>query len=224
MATDKAVQESSAPEILLYTVSGALVLGGTFFLGRKLIREAVKKNYENNSMADGSASSYAKSIKMTFDNDGYWGTDVAALRTTMQKIPNKEFFSSVAKSYQKLYNRSVMADMQDELTISQYNEMMAILNAKSDNAKSNNITSSVLYDGWAKRLKASFEKSYAFMPGTDEEAIRAVFLEMQTQQDFSGTIQAYARLYQANLLYDLKHELEFWEYDPMMQLITSKPK
>jgi hypothetical protein len=31
-------------------------------------------------------------------------------------------------------------------------------------------------------------------------------------------------LYQANLLYDLKHELEFWEYDPMMQLITSKPK
>lgn len=224
MATDKAVQESSAPEILLYTIGGAVVLGGTFLLGRKLIREAVTKNYENNSMEQGSASSYAKSIRMAFDNDGYWGTDVTALRSTLQRVPNKEAFQSVVKSYQKLYNHSLMAAMQEELTISQYNEMMAILNAKSDNAKSNNITAPVLYEGWAKRLKAAFDKTYGFMPGTDEDAVKAVFLEMQTQQDFSGTAQAYARLYHANLLYDLKHELEFWEYDPMLQLITTKPK
>ena len=33
----------------------------------------------------------------------------------------------------------------------------------------------------AKRLKAAFDKSYGFMPGTDEEAIKAVFSEIPTQ-------------------------------------------
>lgn len=224
MANNQAMQDNSAHDTFIYTTCGAVVLAGTFFLGRKLIREAVKKNIENNSMEEGTASSYAKAIKMSFENDGYWGTDVASLRKTILRIPNKEMFSSVVKAYQKLYNQSIMADMQDELTISQYNEMMAILNAKTDNSKSKEVSMSVQYEGWAKRLRASFEKTYAFIPGTDEEAIRAVFLEMRSQQDFSGTAQAYARLYHANLLYDLKHELEFWEYDPMLQLITSKPK
>ena len=68
------------------------------------------------------------------------------------------------------------------------------------------------YDGWAKRLKAAFDKSYGFMPGTDEDAIKAVFNEIPTQKAFVLTGIWYKKLYASNMMTDLKGELEMWEY------------
>lgn len=62
------------------------------------------------------------------------------------------------------------------------------------------------------------------MPGTDEEAIKAVFIEIPTQSAFVQVGTAFQLLYNTNLLTALKSELEFWEYEPMMKIITSKPK
>lgn len=224
MQNTKLKKGMSNREIILYSMGSILLVGGTFFVGRKLIRDAVKKHEENNSVEDGSIASYAKQIKMAFENDGWWGTDEQALRTTLISIPSKQTFNSVAKSYQRLYNRSLMADMQSELSTSEYNEMVSIINGKMDNINSKTIDYSKQYETWARRLKSAFDKTYGFIAGTDEEAIKAVFDEIPTQSAFVQVATAYKVLYNANLITALKSELEFWEYEPMMKIITSKPK
>ena len=83
MESTKQKNGMSNKEIILYTMGSVLLVGGTFFVGRKLVRDVVKRHEENNSVEDGSIASYAKSIKMAFDNDGWWGTDEQALRTTL---------------------------------------------------------------------------------------------------------------------------------------------
>ncbi|MBK7763667.1 MAG: hypothetical protein IPI46_09880 [Bacteroidetes bacterium] len=224
MQNTKQKKGMSNREIVLYSMGSILLVGGTFFVGRKLVRDAVKKHEENNSVEDGSIASYAKSIKMAFDNDGWWGADEQALRTTLISIPSKQTFNDVAKSYQRLYNKSLMTDMQSELSISEYNEMVSIINGKAENKNSKVVNYSKQYETWARRLKSAFDKSYGFIPGTDEEAIKAVFIEIPTQSAFAQVGTAYQLLYNTNLITVLKSELEFWEYEPMMKIITSKPK
>lgn len=211
-------------EIILYSMGSVLLLGGTFLFGRKLVRDTVKKHEEKNSVEDGSIGSYAKAIKMAFDNDGWWGTDEQALRNTLISIPSKQVFGNVLKSYQHLYNRSLMADMQGELDTSEYNEMLSIINGKKDKTNETTINYAKQYETWARRLKSAFDKTYGFLPGTDEEAIRAVFNEIPTQSAFIQVASSYQGQFHSNLMNDLKSELEFWEYAPMMKLITSKPK
>lgn len=211
-------------EIILYSMGSILLVGGTFFVGRKLVRDAFKKHEENNSVEDGSIASFAKSIKMAFDNDGWVGTDEEALRKILISIPSIQAFNSVVKSYQKLYNKSLMTDMESELNVSEYNEMLAIINGKKDTNKSISINYSKQYETWARRLKSAFDLTYGFIPATDEEAIKAVFIEIPTQSAFMQVAKAYQFLFNANLMNDLKSELEFWELDPMMKLITSKPQ
>lgn len=211
-------------EIILYSMGSILLVGGTFFVGRKIVRDAVKKHEENNSVEDGSIASYAKAIKMSFDNDGWWGTDEQALRNTLISIPSIQTFNAVAKSYQRLYNKSLMADLQSELSTSEYNEMVSIINGKLEKNNSTSINYNKQYETWARRLKSAFDKTYGFMPGTDEEAIRAVFTEIPSQTAFVQVAKAYQALFNSSLMMDLKSELEFWEYEPMMKIITSKPK
>jgi hypothetical protein len=215
----------STREVILYSMGGLLLIGGTFFLGRKLVRDAVKNSEENTSVDDDSEANYAKGIKMAFDNDGWWGVDKNALRNVITSIPSKEVFNKVIKSYQRLYNRSLMADMQSELNTTEYNEMLAILNAKTTPDKNGQVyLSNKQYEAWAKRLKAAFDKTYGFIPGTDEEAIRAVFVEIPSRKAFAQVAKAYSVLFSKNLMTDLKGELEFWELEPMMQLIANKPQ
>ena len=75
-----------------------------------------------------------------------------------------------------------------------------------------------------RRLKAAFDISYGPFPGTDEDAIKAVFMEIPTQSDFLKTGIAYHQEFNRNLTKDLKTELEFWEYETFMQIINTKPK
>jgi hypothetical protein len=210
-------------EIVLYSMGSILLVGGTFFVGRKLVRDAVKKHQENNSVEDGSIASYAKAIKMAFENDGWGGTNEDALRNVLIQIPSIQAFNAVAKSYQKLYNKPLMSDLQSELNVSEYNEMVAIINGKKEKNNSTSINYAKQYETWARRLKSAFDLSYGILPATDEEAIRAVFIEIPTQGAFIQVAKTYQMLFNANLMNDLKSELEFWEYTPMMKLITTKP-
>jgi hypothetical protein len=213
----------STREILLYSFGSILLLGGTYFLGKKIIRNVAKKQEENVSYDDESIAGYAKGMKMAFDNDGWWGTDISALRSVMQSIPNKEVFQKVIKSYQRLYNKNLMADLQSEVNITVYNEMLAIIKGKGQVENGQVYLSNKTYEAWARRLKAAFDKTHGFIPATDEDAIRAVFIEIPTKKAFNQVAIAYKILYTQNLMSDLKSELEFWEFDPMMKLINDKP-
>lgn len=211
----------SIQEKILYVLGGISLLGGGIYFGKRLLKKQVANQEEKKSLDDGSSATYAKRIKMAFDNDGWWGTDTEELRSVIREIPTKEEFQKVVGSYQKLYNSNLAKDMSDELQSTEYNEMLSIIAAKPEKT---GVRVAPDYQGWAKRLKAAFDKTYGFMPGTDEEAIKAVFTEIPTQSAYVEVGKTYQRLYGSSLTEDLKGELEFWEYDDYMKIITSKRK
>lgn len=215
-------------EKLTYGIVGLVVLSGSFFIGRSIVRNARATSEQKKTYEDGNAATFAQQLKMAFENDNYfnWGTDEEAIRSVIRKIPSKDFFKQVINSYQKLYARSLMADLKDELASSEYNEMLAIISGKPDRITGNYkpVLTYQQYLAWAKRLKAAFDISYWFVPGTDEEAIKAVFMEIPTQADFQQVATAYLKEFGNDLMSDLKSELEFWEIDSMMDIINKKPK
>ena len=215
-------------EKLTYGIVGLVVLSGSFFIGRSIVRNANATSEQKKTFEDGNAAAFAQQLKMAFENDNYftWGTDEESIRSVIRKVPSKDFFKQIINSYQKLYARSLMADMKDELATSEYNEMLAIIAGKPDRITGSYkpILTYQQYLSWAKRLKAAFDTTYWFVPGTDEEAIKAVFLEIPTQADFSKVAQAYLKEFGNDLTSDLKSELEFWEIDAMMDIINKKPK
>ena len=221
--------EFTLEEKIKYGIAGIIVLGASFFIGISIIRKARATGEEKKTYEEGSEATYAKQIKMAFENDNWfgWGTDEEALRKTVQAIPSKDAFRKVIKSYQKLYARSLMADMKSDLSTSEYEEMLAIISTKPERgtAPIRVQVSDEQCRAWAKRLRAAFnEHTWGFLPyGTDEEAIKAVFMEMPTQSAFTQTTKAYMNLYGDDLVSDLKSELEFYEWGPMMSIISKKP-
>ena len=209
-------------EKLIYSLIGLVVVGGTIYIARKMILNRVSNNEENKSFDDGSTATYAKQIKMAYENDGWPGTDTNALRTILREIPSKDEFTKVTKSYQKLYNSNLIKDMSSELQSTEYNEMMEILAAKPQ--KKGQVNPNIAYEAWAKRMKAAFDKTYGFLPGTDADAIVAVFNEIPNQAAFVQVAAAYKKLYGTNMLDDLKSESEFGQYGDWMKIITSKPQ
>lgn len=209
-------------EKILFSLLGVVVIGGTIYIGRKIILDKIANKEENKSFEDGTSATSAKQIKMAFENDGWPGTDTESLRSTLREIPSKEEFAKVVKSYQKLYNGNLIKDMSDELQSTEYNEMLQILAAKPD--KKGQAPSPIAYTAWAKRMKAAFDKEYGFFGGTDAEAIIAVFNEIPTQTAFVKVALEYKRLYGTNMLEDMKSESEFGQYDEWMKIITAKRK
>jgi len=220
--------EFTLKDIVLYGSLSLVVLGGSFFIGRSLIRNARSTSEEKKTYSDDYAAYYAQKLRLAFENDMPfgWGTNEEEVRDIVRAVPNKEVFKNIINSYQKLYSRSLMMDLKEELTTTEYNEMLAIIAGKPDQGNSN-IQAQIgeeQYSAWAKRLKAAFDTSYWFMPGTNEPAIKAVFLELPTQTDFQKIALAYKNLYGNDLISDLKSELEFWEYDSYLSIINNKPK
>lgn len=188
------------------------------------VREVISNKEENESFGDNNHATWAKQLKMAFDNDGWWGTDENAIRQVLRAIPSQEDFVKVQSSYRKLYKGSnLIEDMTDELKATEYNEMLAILQSKPLKAK--DAKEGAIYDphGWAKRLYNAMSIYYAgFIPGTDEDAITAVFSEMPTQKAFKETAQVYESMYGATLEGDLDGDLD-WTMD-WRGIINKKPK
>ena len=212
--------EMSTGEALLWTAAGLAAASGLTFLTVKLIRGVQSNNEQNRSLEDGPAA-YAKQIKMAFENDGWPGTDEQALRQVMLSIPSKEVFDKVISSYRKLYRNNLLEDMASELQSSEYKEMLNILAGKPDKVRSGQ-PPLLNYKAWASRLKAAFDVSYGPFPGTDEDAIRAVFTEVPTKADFEKVKQEYRNLFGSDLMNDLKGELEVWEYPEFMDILNKK--
>lgn len=218
--------ELTLKEKIQYSLVGIVVLGGAVIIGRNWIRKARTNKEEFRTLEEGNAPTIAKQIKMAFDNDGWFGTDKDALRLAIRSIPSRGEFRKVMVSYQKLYNSSLLSDMQKELKSTEYNEMLYIVSAKPETTSGGTAHQLTMNDlqGWAKRLNTAFNITYGPFPGTDEAAIKSVFLEIPTQAVFAQVATVYQSLFGSDLIVDLKSELELWEYDPMMQIINGKPK
>ena len=118
-----------------------------------------------------------------------------------------------------------MGDLKSELATTEYNEMLAIIAGKPDRISGNYkpVITYQQYLSWAKRLKAAFDITYWFVPGTDEPAIKAVFLEIPTQMDFQKLVGPLNnRAYQAQKVRTLSGLAEFWR--PAFCAPSTKPE
>jgi hypothetical protein len=216
-------QGMSLKEKLGYGITASLILGaGVYFINRAVKKQKEKKS-DLQSFNDGSPQTIAKQIKMTFENDGLPGTDLIKLRYIISSLKSKEQWNQVLTEYNNQFHSNLLQDMKGELESSEYDEMLFIKESKPEKT-GQKIAKEVLYKNWAKRLKSAFDKTYSFLPGTDENAVKAVFMEIPTQQDFVNMGKAYQREYKRSFISDLKSELEYWEYPTYMNLIVKKPK
>jgi len=218
--------EFTMKEKLQYAAIGLVLVGGSYFVGRSILRNAAIKREATKSAKEGSPADYSQRIKMAFENNGWWGTDVEALRFVFREIPSKQIFAEVLRSY-NAGGKNMMLDLKSELTTTEYNEMLAIVTGKPDKitANSSPAIGDTQYKEWAKRLKAAFDYTWGWnFPGTDEDAIKSVFMEIPSQADFNNVAAAYQSMYGQTLSDGLQEELELWEYSPMMSIIKNKPQ
>jgi protein-disulfide isomerase-like protein with CxxC motif len=213
---------TSFKDKVIYSLLAATGLAGLLYFGKKGIDKIISNQAQAKSFEDGTPETIAKQIKMAFENDGYPGTNVKMLRKIMADIKNKTELSKVFNAYQHEFHSNMYADMSDELQSTEYNEMLMIVEGKPEKAGS--APTQAQYKAWSKRLKAAFDKSYGFLPGTDEDAIKAVFNEVPTQAAFVNVGKAYYADYAENLIEALRGELEVWEFPEYLKIITSKPK
>jgi hypothetical protein len=116
-------------------IGSTIALGtatGLFFLGRHFVRSIRANASQKDSMEEGDPATFAKQLKMAFDNDVAfgWGTNEEAVMAVFQNIPSKNMYGKVQKEYSRMYNRSLNADLEDEMSSDEYNELIRILNAK----------------------------------------------------------------------------------------------
>lgn len=118
--------------VVIYSTLGVGTATGLFFLGRHFFKKALANRSEKHSMEEGDPATFAKQLKMAFENDNYfgWGTNTNVVMRVFQEIPSKSMYSKVQKEYFRQYGKSLNADLEDELSSEEYNELIRILNAK----------------------------------------------------------------------------------------------
>ncbi|PZR19975.1 MAG: hypothetical protein DI538_30715 [Azospira oryzae] len=118
--------------IVIYSILGAGSATGLFLLGRHIYKKTIANRSQSDSMEEGDPATFAKQLKMAFDNDVAfgWGTNEDAVASVFEEIPSKSMYSKVQKEYSNMYGRSLNADLEDELSSDEYNELIRILNGK----------------------------------------------------------------------------------------------
>lgn len=117
---------------VIYSAVGLGTATAIFFVARHFYRKARATISEKHSLEEGDPATFAKQLKMAFDNDSYfgWGTNENVVKQVFNEIPSKAMYSKVQREYSRMYNKSLNADLEDELSSDEYNELIRILNAK----------------------------------------------------------------------------------------------
>jgi hypothetical protein len=118
--------------VVVYSSLGVGTATGLFFLARHFYKKAVANQSEKRSLEDGDPATYAKQLKMAFENDNYfgWGTNWNVVKQVFNELPSKSMYSKVQREYLRMYSKSLNADLEDELSSDEYNELIRILNEK----------------------------------------------------------------------------------------------
>ena len=118
--------------MVIYSTLGLGTATGMFLLGRHLYKKTRANISQRNSLEVGDPATFAKQLKMAFDNDNYmgWGTNEQMVIQVFNEMPSKSMYTKVQKEYANLYGRSLNADLEEELSSDEYNELIRILNAK----------------------------------------------------------------------------------------------
>lgn len=117
---------------VIYSAVGLGTATAIFFVARHFYKKARASISEKHSLEQGDPATFAKQLKMAFDNDSYfgWGTNENVVKQVFMEIPSKAMYAKVQKEYNRMYSKSLNADLEDELSSEEYNELIRILNAK----------------------------------------------------------------------------------------------
>ncbi len=118
--------------VILFGSLGIGTVTGLFFLGRHFIHKKAVKHTEKHSAEEGNPATYAKQLRMAFqnDNDFGWGTNEELVYSTIREIETKAAYAKVQSAYYTLYGKSLNADLEDEMSSDEYNEVIRIISAK----------------------------------------------------------------------------------------------
>jgi hypothetical protein len=118
--------------VVIYSSLGVGTATGLFFLVRHFYKKSQANRSERHSLEEGDPAAYAKQLKMAFDNDNYmgWGTNEEAVTRVFEELPSKKMYERVQKEYFRMYNKSLNADLEEELSSDEYNNLIRLLNAK----------------------------------------------------------------------------------------------
>lgn len=193
-----------------------------FLFVQRQIRKARAEKEQTASFGTDKYATWAKQFKQAFDNDGWWGTDVPLVRSTMRAIPTKDDFTKVQESYKRMYKgANLIVDMSDELTRMEYQEMLAIRSAKPKNTEDKSIRR-FSPSSLARRFYAALNYTWlGYLPGTDEAAVKSVFHDIPSQQAFKDTAYVYRKDFGTSLRTDLDGDL-YWTLD-WRALLNKKP-
>lgn len=119
--------------VVIYSTLGVGTATGLFFLARHFYKKTRANLSEKRSLEEGDPATFAKQLKMAFENDNYfgWGTNWNVVKQVFQAIPSKNMYAKVQREYLNLYSKSLNADLEDELSSEEYNELIRILNGKN---------------------------------------------------------------------------------------------
>ncbi len=118
--------------VVIFSTLGLGTATGLFLLGRHFYKKSQSKRSEKNSLEEGDPATFAKQLKMAFENDNYfgWGTNIEMVNKVFQDVPSKKMYDKVQKEYFRMYGKSLNADLESEMSSDEYNELIRILNAK----------------------------------------------------------------------------------------------
>lgn len=206
---------------------GVVLISGTAILTtRHFIRKSRANRAETQSLNDGTPENYAKRIKMAFDNDGFWGTDVDALRKVFTDIPSQEEFSTVVSKYEAITQQSKGAfykDLTEELTTSEYYEMQSILKGKPLKKGGKKVFDWNAATAYSHRIKAAFDYTMLGMPSTDKGALEAALREIPSLYAYAMVKVVYKKEYGHEIEIDLDDELDVFDFS-WKDIVYSKPK
>lgn len=118
--------------VMLYSMLGLGTATGLFFLGRHFYKQAAAKNAEKTSLNEGDPSAYAQQLKMAFDNDNWFhlGVNTKQVFLVFEQIPSKKMYAKVQNAYFSMYGKILNADLQDQLSSYEYNQIISLMSKK----------------------------------------------------------------------------------------------
>lgn len=213
----------SLKEALGYTLVTGLAVGGAIYFIAKAHKHHVADTADAQSFSTGSAATVAKQIHMALHNNGKIGGNTAELRRIIGDIKSKDDMDQIARKFEDQYGKPLYRSMEDTLQDSEYNEMLAIKEAKPQKA-GQKVDGQVIYDSWAKRFKAAFDLKYLWFDALDVDAILFAINEIPTRRAFVNTAVSFQKQKFGDLMATLKARLDSSEYYNIMKQITVKPQ
>ncbi|MFN8343189.1 MAG: hypothetical protein U0V64_16125 [Cyclobacteriaceae bacterium] len=93
--------------VVIYSTLGLGTATSLFLLGRHLYKKTRANISQRNDLEVGDPATFAKQLKMAFDNDNYmgWGTNEPMVIQVFNEIPSKNMYTRKYKEYTNLYGR-----------------------------------------------------------------------------------------------------------------------